>query len=162
MLIRFSKLTKQKLTHTHRPTAKANIANATRKQKRSKDSNLRPPQPIITVAEIHRSEHEMRNSFIFQNQQRRTTNDQSYESVKLRSFTTVPTSHTSCRRSQVKSRNKGKHTYFSIELSILKHLAVTVVNKKRRKEPNYGQELAFQSKHRTTTKTSWNGRLAKW
>ena len=34
------------------------------------------------VAEIHSSEHEMRNFFIFQNQQRRTTNDQSYESVK--------------------------------------------------------------------------------
>ena len=36
-----------------------------------------------------------------------------------------------------------KHTYFSIELSILKHPVVTVINK-RRKEPNYGQELAFQ------------------
>ena len=36
-----------------------------------------------------------------------------------------------------------KHTYFSIELSILKHPVVKIVNK-RRKEPNYGQELAFQ------------------
>ena len=35
-----------------------------------------------------------------------------------------------------------KHTYFSVELSILKHPFVTVVNK-RRKEPNYGQELAL-------------------
>ena len=33
----------------------------------------------------------------------------------------------------------------------MKHLVATVVNK-RRKEPNYGQELAFQSKHITTTK----------
>ena len=32
-----------------------------------------------------------------------------------------------------------KHTYFSIESSILKHPVVTVV-KKRRKELNYGQE----------------------
>ena len=36
-----------------------------------------------------------------------------------------------------------KHTYFSVEISILKHPVVTVVNK-RKKEPNYGQELAFQ------------------
>ena len=36
-----------------------------------------------------------------------------------------------------------KHTYFSIELSILKHPVVTVVIK-RRKEPNYGQELTFK------------------
>ena len=43
-----------------------------------------------------------------------------------------------------------KHTYFSIELSILKHPVITVV-KKRRKELNYGQELAFQSKQITTT-----------
>ena len=35
-----------------------------------------------------------------------------------------------------------KHTEFSIELSILKHPVVTVVNK-RRKEPNYGQKLAL-------------------
>ena len=50
-----------------------------------------------------------------------------------------------------------KHTYFSIELSILKHLVVTVI-KKRRKELNYGQELAFQSKQITTTETSHTGR----
>ena len=36
-----------------------------------------------------------------------------------------------------------KHTYFNVELSILKHSVVTVINK-RSKEPNYGQELAFQ------------------
>ena len=36
-----------------------------------------------------------------------------------------------------------KHTYFSVELSILKHPVIAVINK-RRKEPNYGQELAFQ------------------
>ena len=45
-----------------------------------------------------------------------------------------------------------KHTYFSVELSILKHPVVTVI-KKRRKELNYGQELAFQSKQITTTET---------
>ena len=31
-----------------------------------------------------------------------------------------------------------------------------------RKDPNYGQELAFQSKHRTTNKTSRNGHQAEW
>ena len=54
-----------------------------------------------------------------------------------------------------------KQTYFTIELSILKHPVVTVVNQ-RRKESNYGQELAFQSKQRTTTETSWKGRQARW
>ena len=53
-----------------------------------------------------------------------------------------------------------KHAYFSIELSILKHPVITVVNK-RWKEPNYGQELAFQGKQRTTTETSWTGRQAR-
>ena len=53
-----------------------------------------------------------------------------------------------------------KHTYFSIELSILKHPVVTVVNKSR-KESNYGQELAFQSKRTTTIKTSRKGRQAR-
>ena len=53
-----------------------------------------------------------------------------------------------------------KHTYFSVELSILKHSVITVVNK-RRKEPNYGQELAFQSKRTTTIKTSRKGRQAR-
>ena len=47
-----------------------------------------------------------------QSQQRRTTSNQSYKSVKPRSFTTVPTSRTSCRRSQVKSRNHGKTHIF--------------------------------------------------
>ena len=41
-----------------------------------------------------------------------TTSDQSYESVKPVSFTTVPTSRTSCQRSQVKSRNHGKTHIF--------------------------------------------------
>ena len=41
-----------------------------------------------------------------------TTSDQSYESVKPASFMTVPTSRTSCRRSQVKSRNHGKTHIF--------------------------------------------------
>ena len=54
-----------------------------------------------------------------------------------------------------------KHTYFSIELSILKHPVITSVIK-RRKEPNYGQELAFQSKQIMTTETSWKGRQARW
>ena len=54
-----------------------------------------------------------------------------------------------------------KHTYFSIELSILRHPVITVVIK-RSKEPNYGQELTFQSKQRTTTETSWTGRQARW
>ena len=52
------KPTKQKSTHTHRLTAKVNTANATRK--RSKDSKLRPAQPIVTVAKKHRPEHKMR------------------------------------------------------------------------------------------------------
>ena len=55
----------------------------------------------------------------------------------------------------------GKHTYLSIELSILKHPVITVVNK-RRKELNYGQELAFQSKQRMTTETSWTGHQVRW
>ena len=46
-----------------------------------------------------------------------------------------------------------KHTYFSIELSILKHPVVTVINK-RRKELNYGQTRIIASKQPTTTKTS--------
>ena len=50
-----------------------------------------------------------------------------------------------------------KHTYFSVKLSILKHPVVTVI-KKGRKEPNYGQELTFQSKQITTTETSRIGR----
>ena len=79
-------------------------------RKQLKDNKLRPAQPIVTVAELHRSEREMRHFFIFQNQQRRTISDQSYESVKPYSLTTVPTSHTSCRRSQVKSKNQGKNT----------------------------------------------------
>ena len=41
-----------------------------------------------------------------------TTSNQSYESVKPASFTTVPTSRTSCQRSQVKSRNHGKTHIF--------------------------------------------------
>ena len=48
-----------------------------------------------------------------------------------------------------------------MELSILKHPVVTVINK-RRKESNYGQELAFQSKWTTTIKTSRKGRQARW
>ena len=49
-----------------------------------------------------------------------------------------------------------KHTYCSVELSILKHPVITVVNK-RRKELNYEQELAFQCKQITTTETSHTG-----
>ena len=52
-----------------------------------------------------------------------------------------------------------KHTYFSIELSILKHPVITVVNK-RRKESNYGQE--FASKQTMTIKTSQKGGQARW
>ena len=90
-----------------------------------------------------------------------TTSNQSYESVKPASFMTVPTSRTSCRRSQVKSRNHGKTHIFSVELSILKHPVITVI-KKRRKELNYGQKLAFQSKQITTTETSRIGRQDRW
>ena len=54
-----------------------------------------------------------------------------------------------------------KHTYFSVELSILKHPVVTVVNK-RRKELNYGQKLAFQSKQITTTETSRRDHQDRW
>ena len=53
-----------------------------------------------------------------------------------------------------------KHTYFSVELSILKHPVKTVINK-RRKEPNYRQELVFQSKWTTTIKTSRKGCQAR-
>ena len=53
-----------------------------------------------------------------------------------------------------------KHTYFSIELSILKHPVITVINK-RRKEPNYGQELTIQSKRTMTIKTSRKGCQAR-
>ena len=34
-------------------------------RKQPKDNKLRPAQPIVTVAELHRSEHEMRHFFIF-------------------------------------------------------------------------------------------------
>ena len=44
---------------------------------------------------------------------------------------------------------------------IIFHPVVTVINK-RRKESNYGQELAFQSKQITTAKTSWKGPQARW
>ena len=44
---------------------KANIAKAPGKQEASKNSKLQPAQPTVTVAERHRSEHEMRNFFIF-------------------------------------------------------------------------------------------------
>ena len=54
-----------------------------------------------------------------------------------------------------------KHTYISIELSILKHPVVTVVNKIR-KESNYGQELKFQSKRTMTIKTSRKCCQARW
>ena len=50
-----------------------------------------------------------------------------------------------------------KHTYFSVELSILRHPIVTVINK-RKKELNYEKELAFQGKQITTTETSHTGR----
>ena len=53
-----------------------------------------------------------------------------------------------------------KNTYCSVELSILKHPVVTVVNK-RRKEPNYGQELTIQSKQTTTIKTSRKSHQAR-
>ena len=54
-----------------------------------------------------------------------------------------------------------KHTYFSIKLSILKRPVVTVLNK-RRKELNYGQKLAFQSKQIMTTETSRTGHQDRW
>ena len=54
-----------------------------------------------------------------------------------------------------------KHTYFSVELSILKHPVITVI-KKRRKELNYGQELTFQSKQFMTTETSRIGLQDRW
>ena len=90
-----------------------------------------------------------------------TTSDQSYESVKPASFTTILTSRTSCRRSQVKSRNHGKTHIFQRRIKYLKHPVITVI-KKRRKELNYGQELAFQSKQITTTETSRIGRQDRW
>ena len=107
--------THQAKANTHSPSdseSKHSKGPRKAKKQKKKKSKLRPSQPTIMVAERHRSEHEMRNFFIFWNQQRRTTSDQLYESVKPESFTTVPTSHTSCRRSQVKSRNKGKTHIF--------------------------------------------------
>ena len=53
-------------------------------------------------------EHGIRKFPYISEPTRMTTSDQSYESVKPESFTTVPTSRTSCQRSQVKSRNHGK------------------------------------------------------
>ena len=104
----------------------------------------------------------MRRFLYILDRQRRTTSDQSYELVKPKSFTTVPTSRTSYQRSQIKSRNQGKTHIFQ---HLTKHFEASCRNSrklKRRKEPNYGQELAFQSKHRMTTKTSWNGHQAEW
>ena len=45
-----------------------------------------------------------------------TTSDQLYESVKPASFTTVPTSRTSCQRSQVESTNQGKTHIFQHQI----------------------------------------------
>ena len=45
---------------------------------------------------------------------------------------TVPIIRTSCRKSQVKSKNHGKTHIFQCELSILKHPVVTVINKRRK------------------------------
>ena len=90
-----------------------------------------------------------------------TTSEQSYESVKPASFTTVSTSCTSCRRSQVKSRNHGKTHIFQHQIKYLKHPVITVV-RKRGQELNYGQELAFQSKQITTTETSRIGCQDRW
>ena len=54
------------------------------------------------------------------------------------SFTTIPTSHTKCRRNQIKSRNHDKTHIFQYKKSNMKHPVITVVVK-RRKELNYGQ-----------------------
>ena len=62
-----------------------------------------------------------------------------------------------CKGVRLKVEIMVKHTYFSVKLSILQHPVVTVI-KKRRKELNYGQECAFQSKQITTTETSHIGR----
>ena len=48
-----------------------------------------------------------------------------------------------------------------MELSISKYPVITAINK-RRKESNYGQELAFQSKRTTTIKTSQKSHQARW
>ena len=48
----------------------------------------------------------------FQSLKMRISNDESYESVKPSSFMTVLTSHTSCRRNQVKSTDHGKTHIF--------------------------------------------------
>ena len=81
-------------------------------RKRFKNNKLRPAQPIIMVAEKHSSEHEIRQFPYISEPTKRTTSDQSYESVKPKSFMTIPTSRTSCQRSQVKSRNHGKTHIF--------------------------------------------------
>ena len=100
-------------------------------------------------------------SLYFRASKERTTSDQLYKSVKPKSFTTILTSHTSCRRSQVKSRNHGKTHTFQRRAKYLKHPVITVINK-RKKEPNYGQELTIQSKQTTTIKTSRKGCQARW
>ena len=74
----------------------------------------------------------MRNFFIFQNQQRRTTNNKSYESVKNLGVLRPPRPVIPVAEGvRLKVEIRVKHAYFSIELSILKHLVVTVVNKKK-------------------------------
>ena len=40
-------------------------AESKKKKKKKKKIKLRPTQPVVTVAERHRSQHEMRNFFIF-------------------------------------------------------------------------------------------------
>ena len=57
---------------------------------------------------------------------------------------TIPTSHTSCRRSQVKSRNHGKTHIFQHRAKYFEASSHNTVVNKRRKESNYGQELTFQ------------------
>ena len=69
----------------------------------------------------------MRNFFIFQNQQIRTTSDQLYLRVLRPSRPVVPVAE----GVRLKVEIRVKHTYFSIELSIMKHLVVTVINKKK-------------------------------
>ena len=55
-------------------------------RKRLQNSKLRPAQQVVTVAKKHRSEHEIRQFPYISEPTKRTTSDQSYESVKPKSL----------------------------------------------------------------------------
>ena len=87
-----------------------------------------------------------------------TTSDQSYESVKPVSFTTILTSRTSCRRSQVKSRNHGKTHIFQPQI---KHFEASSHNSRKEKKERaklWTRTCISKQTEITTTETSRIGR----